>query len=70
MGKLRSIPNAHVATAVDDKMLERLKFSSCLPPDLGTKELQARLTDAHSYARLIHQPIRIIREANSETQTT
>ena len=70
VGKLRSIPNAHVATAVDDKMLERLKFSSCLPPDLGTKELQARLTDAHSYARLIHQPIRIIREANSETQTT
>ena len=68
--KLRSIPYGDITTFVDGRMLEHLKFSSCLPPDLGTKELQARLTDAHSYARLIHQPIRIIREANSETQTT
>ena len=64
--KLRAISFGEVSTTIDSKALDRLKFSTCLPRDLGFKELRARLSDAESYTRLVRQPVSVIKEPDSQ----
>jgi ATP-dependent Lhr-like helicase len=64
--KLRAISFGEVSTSIDSKALDQLKFSTCLPRDLGFKELRARLSDAESYTRLVRQPVSVIKEPDSQ----
>jgi ATP-dependent helicase Lhr and Lhr-like helicase len=44
--------------AVDESALEGLKFSDCLPPEIGLTLLERRLADPNSTAAVIRQPVR------------
>ncbi len=58
--KLRSIPHDDIVPSVDRKTLVQLKFSSCLPDDLATKELQGRLSDSGRCSQIIRQPSTVL----------
>lgn len=50
MERLRARPGATLKSPVDDRALEGLKFSACLPEHLARRELEERLTDSASIA--------------------
>ena len=62
MAKMRSIPESDIVASIDPKTLVQLKFSSCLPDDLATKELELRLSDRGTCAKLIAKTVTVIRE--------
>jgi len=62
MAKMRSIPESDIVASIDPKTLAQLKFSSCLPDDLATKELELRLSDRDTCAKLIAETVTVIRE--------
>ena len=45
-----------------EQALDGLKFSECLPPDLATRVVQARLSDAQGVAEVLERPTRIVYE--------
>ncbi len=45
---------------VNDRALEGLKFSNCLPEDLARKELTLRMTDAAGIGRVLEQSFRTV----------
>lgn len=60
MAKVKSTPDSNIVTSVDPKMLAQLKFSSCLPDDLATKELEVRLTDRGTCIKLIRETAAVV----------
>jgi ATP-dependent helicase Lhr and Lhr-like helicase len=57
---LRSVAPEHIVTPVDPKALSQLKFSECLPRELGSKELEARLTDRTAIAEILSQRLSLL----------
>jgi ATP-dependent Lhr-like helicase len=55
LNNLRSIAPEHIVTPVDPKALSQLKFSECLPRELASKELEARLTDRTAIVEILGQ---------------
>jgi hypothetical protein len=55
MESLKATPPEHMVTPVDPKALSQLKFSDCLPRELGTKELESRLTDCAAVLEILSQ---------------
>ena len=62
MGEMRSIPESDIVASIDPKTLSQLKFSSCLPDDLATKELELRLSNPDTCAKLISETVAVVRE--------
>jgi ATP-dependent Lhr-like helicase len=62
IAKLRSAPEDQMVASVDSRTLAQLKFSTCLPDDLATKELESRLSDSGLCAQLIRQPASVVLE--------
>lgn len=60
IAKLRSAPEDQMVASVDSRTLAQLKFLTCLPDDLATKELESRLSDSRSCAQLVGQPAGIV----------
>jgi ATP-dependent Lhr-like helicase len=54
---LRSIKPEHLVTPVDPKALSQLKFSECLPRELASKELEARLTDRSAVLEILRERV-------------
>ena len=55
---LRSREASCFQPEIDDRALEGLKFSECIPRDLGIASLQARLVDSVAVERILAEPIR------------
>ena len=60
VGELRTRDVLDLRPAVDDRAIEGLKFSECLPIDLAREMLQARLLDAHAVRVTLAQRLRSI----------
>ena len=45
-----------------EQALDGLKFSECLPPELATRVVQARLSDTRGVAEVLERPMRIVYE--------
>ena len=46
-----------------EQALDGLKFSECLPPELATRVVQARLAGARCVALVLGRPMRIVYES-------
>jgi ATP-dependent helicase Lhr and Lhr-like helicase len=55
INNLRSVAPENIVTPVEPKALSQLKFSECLPRELGSKELEARLTDRPAIMEILGQ---------------
>lgn len=53
--ELKHVPRDTLRSPVNERALEGLKFSNCLPDDLARKELTLRLTDVASITRVLEQ---------------
>ena len=51
-----------ITPPASEQALEGLKFSECLPPDLATRVVQARLSDAEGVAQVLERPLRSVYE--------
>ena len=47
-----------MATPVDDKTLDDLKFSVCLPRQIATDMLRRRMTDRAAIRSVLSEPVR------------
>ena len=57
-----AVPGRIVPQA-SEQALDGLKFSECLPPELATRVVQARLSDARGVAEVLERPTRIVYES-------
>jgi ATP-dependent Lhr-like helicase len=55
-----------VRPAVDDSVIEGLKFSACLPTPMALEMLGERLADASGAKQILSQRVRFMAEANQE----
>jgi ATP-dependent Lhr-like helicase len=59
---LRDIPPEAIVSAASEQALDGLKFSECLPPDLATRVIQARLSDVQAVAEVLIESTRFVIE--------
>jgi ATP-dependent Lhr-like helicase len=69
-GQCRARPRAglsdrrpKITPPVSEQALDGLKFSECLPPELATRVVQARFSDAGGVAEVLERPMRIVYES-------
>jgi ATP-dependent helicase Lhr and Lhr-like helicase len=58
--RLSSLPHSEFLPEIDEKALEGLKFSDCLPLDLALRLLQRRLQDEHGITQTLARPVRYV----------
>jgi ATP-dependent Lhr-like helicase len=49
-----------IVPALDDKAIDGLKFSECLPPDVATRVARARVSDPQAVAGVLGRPTRTV----------
>lgn len=54
---VRGADPIHMMSPVDDRAIDDMKFSVCLPRDLAVRELQVRLTDNSAIAAVLAEPV-------------
>lgn len=57
---LRKADPQNMRTPIEEKTIEALKFSECLPRELAVAELQDRLTDRPGISKALSQPVRFV----------
>jgi ATP-dependent Lhr-like helicase len=57
---VRASDVSRMRAAVDERAMEGLKFSACLPHELALDMLQSRLSDAPSIAQVLPWPVRCV----------
>jgi ATP-dependent Lhr-like helicase len=60
LNTLRTHDVATMHPAVDERALDGLKFSDCLPPELAVHVLELRLNDEHGVRCILGQPTRFV----------
>lgn len=58
--ELKHVPRETLQSPVNERALQGLKFSNCLPEDLARKELTLRMTDVAGIARVLEQPFKVV----------
>ncbi len=57
---LRSLPAEELLPEVNEEALQGLKFSDCLPPELGIRMLQARMSDPAGVQQCLQKEIQVM----------
>src|SRR4051812_12116101 len=63
VGALAEAVPREILPPVSDQALDGLKFSECLPPELATHVVQARLSDARGVVEVLERRTRIVYES-------
>ncbi len=63
--ELSSADPSAMRTPIEEKTIDGLKFSECLPRPLAVKELEERLTDRPAIASTAREPFRFITESGT-----
>jgi len=59
---LRDRPRESLTPAIDEKAIDGLKFSACLPEDLAHRVLERRLTAREDIDKVVGRPVRSLRQ--------
>lgn len=57
---VRKADPSRMMSPVDDRAIDDLKFSVCLPRDLAVRELEVRLTDAPAIRAVLAEPVTFV----------
>jgi ATP-dependent Lhr-like helicase len=60
IGEVRSQNLMELLPEIDEPALEGLKFSECLPKEMGVQMLQLRLRDTEALKKILAQPVRFV----------
>jgi hypothetical protein len=63
--RARGADPTQMATPIEEKTIDDLKFSVCLPHDVAVSMLQRRMTDHEAIRAVLSEPVEFLRTAGS-----